>query len=416
MEVLNTSTTTPNITDRFTRISQSLATTSHIHTIDEHVSDLEPFEQSLGILLTLSVTILIENGCIILAFLKDKELRKRSANILVFSQATADYFTGLIFIPTYLIEKSLKTKHVTPFFICYMLFISLLNLFALALDRFLALRKPFLHHRMMSSTRTIKVLVTIWVIPLFLSLLPLCWWFESDQVKRKAFNIYLSVGWSLMLLLVLTMTVMYVFVTKAARRTIRQRKLSLQAKSKTAKLAKKELRVAHLFGWLLFFFVIAYFPILYINLCDIIGKKNLVPRSLETVSFYFLILNSVVNPLLCISLKKDYQIVIMSEVFRKRRVRRRLSSRTTVDYDDEERSHFVNNRMSVVDHGQSIQLPVILGYKCADKDNDSIGRNSNKSPIMMECGFNDGYAKAESRTSLSSPLVLSPSPIANGYE
>ena len=45
-----------------------------------------------------------------------------------------------------------------------------------------------------------------------------------------------------------------------------------------AMLAQKELRVVHLFGLLLFFFLMAYLPILYINFCIIIGAYAWVPE------------------------------------------------------------------------------------------------------------------------------------------
>lgn len=287
----------------------------------------EPFDQKVGILTCLAVVILLENGCIAGAFIGDKRLRKRSANLLVFSQACADLFTALIFIPTYLTEMHLNNVMVTPFLICYMLFISLANLFALAADRYLALRKPLLHHRVMGTSNTGKILLTIWGVPLALSLIPLFWWFEDiPENAKKAGQVYLSVMWSIMLLLVIGMIVLYIFIASRARKSIKQRKQSLRRMSDKPHFGRRELRVTNLFGLLLFFFIIAYFPILYMNLCDMLNRTDLIPGAFETVSFYCHILNSVVNPVLCIVLKKDYQEAMKVVILRKRRKPRYTST------------------------------------------------------------------------------------------
>ena len=66
----------------------------------------------------------------------------------------------------------------------------------------------------------------------------------------------------------------------------------------------------HLFGWLLFFFIAAYLPILYINFCWIIGTPEFAPSVVEVISLYLLIINSIINPVICIMMKKDYLITI----------------------------------------------------------------------------------------------------------
>ena len=71
-------------------------------------------------------------------------------------------------------------------------------------------------------------------------------------------------------------------------------------------LTRKELRVVHLFGLLLFLFVATYLPIIYMNFCDIIKKVELIPRSLEEISFFIILLGSVLNPIMSMYLKRDF--------------------------------------------------------------------------------------------------------------
>lgn len=271
------------------------------------------FTRDAAILIVIGSFITWVNLLIILAFALSKRLRRRSANIMIFSQACSDLFTGVIFVPAHLIETHQHTNNTRSFLVCYMLFLSLFNLLALSTDRYLALSKPFLHHRILDVNRTVKLIIFIWIAPLILTLVPLAWWFNEKafQVQR----IYLSIVWLFMLVLVIAMTVLYSFVTYKARRTIKRKRHSTMghgAETKMATLARKELRVIHLFGLLLFFFTATYLPILYMNLCDLIGYPELIPKAVEIAGFYFLFLNSIVNPVLCIYLKRDYFQVINS--------------------------------------------------------------------------------------------------------
>jgi len=270
------------------------------------------FTRDAVILVVIGLFITWVNALIILAFALSKRLRRRSANVLIFSQALSDLFTGVIFVPAHLIETYYHTNNTRSFLVCYMLFLSLFNLLALSTDRYLALSRPFLHHRMLNVSRTVKGIFFIWITPLILTIIPLAWWFDPQKAAH-AHNIYLGIVWLFMLALVIAMTVLYTFVTFKARRTIKRKRHSTighNAHAKMATLARKELRVIHLFGLLLFFFTATYLPILYMNLCDLIGYPEFIPPALEIAGFYFLFLNSIVNPVLCIYLKRDYFQVI----------------------------------------------------------------------------------------------------------
>lgn len=266
------------------------------------------YKRDLIVLTLMSLIVISVNLLIIIAFFVDHKLRNRSANVLIFSQAGSDLFTGLVFVPLYLVEAYYQTYVSTGFFICYILFLSLFNLLALSTDRYLALSRPFLHYKIIDLPRTIKVIVFIWIIPLFLTLIPLTWRYKSTEFHQEAMRIYLGFVWLFMLALVIVMTILYSFVTFKARRTIRRKRESIGGKSseKMATLVQKELRVIHLFGLLLFFFAATYLPLLYMNLCDLIGRSDMVPVILEEIQLYLLLLNSIVNPILCIYLKKDY--------------------------------------------------------------------------------------------------------------
>lgn len=256
-----------------------------------------------------SLAIIAVNLLILIAFSTSSKLRRRSANVLIFSQASSDLFTGLVFVPAHLLERYYRVSYTAGYFTCYMLFLSLFNLLALSTDRYLALSRPFLHYRIMDVSRAIKVIFVIWSIPFVLTIIPLTWERENDEKYRKKANaIYLSIAWLLMLILVVAMTILYIFVTIKARKTIRTKRVSTgrRQSTKVADLAKKELRVIHLFGSLLSLFVATYLPILYMNMCDLLDRIDWIPPILEQLALYFLLFNSIANPVVCICLKKDY--------------------------------------------------------------------------------------------------------------
>eukprot|EP00112_Aurelia_sp_Birch-Aquarium-sp1_P016742 Seg382.2 transcript_id=Seg382.2/GoldUCD/mRNA.D3Y31 product="Adenosine receptor A2a" protein_id=Seg382.2/GoldUCD/D3Y31 len=262
----------------------------------------------------LGVLVVLENSLVCLAFAFNRKLRKRQANILVCSQAGADLINGLIFIPVNVAENALGKQMHSGYVIMYVLFVSLFNLFCLALDRYLALIKPLMHHLLMDVSRTKKILIIIWLVPLAVTLIPLSWASASGPTAITAHRIYIAIFWSLMLLLCVVMVLMYIRIYRTAAKTIRlrQQRMTMNCKDKENRVTttRKELRVAHLFGLLLFFFILAYLPILYMNFMDLVRLYRLIPPILEDLSLYSLIANSIVNPILCLLLKKDYQLII----------------------------------------------------------------------------------------------------------
>lgn len=252
----------------------------------------------------------------------------------------------------------LCTHNPIGFFICYMIFLSLFNLLALCMDRYLALYQPFLHHRLTCINRVLKQILAIWLVPCLITVLPLFWKY-TGPARMVADHAFLVIIWVMMCLLVITMTVVYFLVTMKAKQLIRNKKLSIMPSAasatsasvlsnnnnidnnddnnkentnttatttdivnnnkrrkeatktdtrfETEALTRKELRVVHLFGLLLLLFVTTYLPLIYMNLCDAIGKPSLIPKDMEEVSLVTLMLGSLLNPIISMCLKRDFQ-------------------------------------------------------------------------------------------------------------
>lgn len=296
-----------------------------IKMIDNTTFSNSTFNSSLDIILptlthTATVTVMILfgsaivfiNGLILSAFIADKKLQQRTANRIICSQTCTDLYTGMIFIPDYIIEVFyLKSSILIGYVIAYMMYLSLFNLMALSTDRFLAISYPIFHRRVIDIQRISRIITVIWITPLCLTLIPLFWHFSkgNEYLKKSHQRNYTLFGVTLMLVLVIIMAVLYIFITLKARKTIRNRRESLKAKSRKADLQRKELRVVHLFGLLLVFFIAAYMPVIYINACMAIlnatNRRTCAPWT-SNVTIYLFMINSITNPVSCMLLKKDY--------------------------------------------------------------------------------------------------------------
>ena len=271
-------------------------------------------------LIIIGVIVVIENAMVCLAFATTPKLRKRQSNILVFSQAVIDLLVGCVFIPWIETEYYTKQELHSEYMIFYILIVSLGNLLCLAGDRYLALIKPLKHHLLMNVSRTKRILIALWLTPLFVTMIPSSWQKASKETKKLASTIFRGTTCTVILLMCALMISMYIRVYFTAARSIRlrQKRMSQHSQAENRiQTTKKELRVAHLFGLLLLFFILAYTPLLYGNVISLLKDNGVIqdsikyaPNFLGDIIINSLAINSVVNPILCLLLKKDYQLIV----------------------------------------------------------------------------------------------------------
>ena len=264
-------------------------------------------------LLIIAAIVVIENSIVCLAFAVNGKLRERQSNMLKCSQAASDFLVGIALVPWYVVQAfTVKNLHVGSM-IFYILFVSLGNLFSLAMDRYLALVKPLKHRHLMNADKTKKILLVVWLAPLFLTMIPISWYSASFQTQIPAMKIYLSIFWVFIFIMCTVMIAMYIKAYRTAARSIHLGKMRADVHNSAdnqIKTAKKELRVAHLFGLLLTFFILGYTPLLYVNFADIIGYVDPITPIMYQVSLHSYVINSAINPIICVSLKRDYQQTI----------------------------------------------------------------------------------------------------------
>ncbi|EDO34360.1 predicted protein, partial [Nematostella vectensis] len=113
------------------------------------------------------------NGLVMYIIASRKRLRqRRSPNWYILSLAVADFCVGVyngpsLFLYVWLpVTYSPETWAILEFFMNVFLIASVANLFALTLDRYLAIVHPFTHHNLVNSNGCLAMIVIAWMVAL----------------------------------------------------------------------------------------------------------------------------------------------------------------------------------------------------------------------------------------------------------
>lgn len=122
-------------------------------------------------LVLIAVMNILGNTSICFIVLKDRQLRASARNYAVASLALSDLLSVQIMtfqILTYFNvgKNPIMCTLMGRIFGC-LLYISILHLFTLSLDRYIAIFYPLRYRFMVTPTRTAVILLTIWIIPVF---------------------------------------------------------------------------------------------------------------------------------------------------------------------------------------------------------------------------------------------------------
>jgi len=255
----------------------------------------------LGIL---GVLITLENLLVCFLVYRFRKLRTFT-NGFVVSLALSDVLFGAVLIP---VNISDQNNPANGYLISFILFANVTNLFAVTLDRYLAVMNSLRYSYTMTKNFA-KIISTAWILPIPLTVLPLAW-----NTGSTAETIYL-------LFIVIGVLVPYIFILfayiKIFREVARQVKnLAKLAKyenhlqaTKEGKRVTSEARVARVFAIIAGIFVISWMPVFYMTAADALrlDRSEFIPLVLPIVSWYTMTAGSLANAAVYAFFKGDFR-------------------------------------------------------------------------------------------------------------
>lgn len=268
------------------------------------LTDKEMSESSIVnvVITVLSVFVVLANVTICLLVVANKSLRTFTNGFLV-SLAISDILLGGVLFPVIL---TIPESTASGYIISVILLSGVASHCCITYDRFIAVCHPFSYSFLIQKYFA-KMLLIAWLLTIVMSLLPLCW--NTDQTLR-IHQVYIFVEIVIFILFpYLLIFIAYCLVFKKLRehfKLLRETNISTTRREQTGRLSS-EAKVAKVCLILIATFALCWFPIIYMTSAIAVGRPEIVPVILPTVSKFTLAVSSLVNPLLYSFKKEDFR-------------------------------------------------------------------------------------------------------------
>ena len=273
-----------------------------------------------------SLMTVLGNTVVLLAIWKTPELHTIT-NYFIGSLAAADVLVGVVTPPTVLLPYRGLPKN---FYGCVFLNtlvvlitnISILNLLAIALERFLAISYPFWYTRSMTKTRAMAVIVITWTIAALIGLVPLMGWNHGQKeftecsfvavicIEYMVYLVFFVVNFlPLVLMLVIYLHIFHI-VRKQQRRTTGQ----VMINGRSTKQQRRQVRGAIGLAYVIILFAVCWIPLHIMNCVILFAPEKMASDSAMLTAIVMSHTNSAVNPYLyalCNSRFKRAMILIL---------------------------------------------------------------------------------------------------------
>ncbi|KAJ7391578.1 hypothetical protein OS493_017274 [Desmophyllum pertusum] len=257
----------------------------------------------------LSVLVVLANVTICLLVITNKSLRTYTNGFLV-SLAISDILLGGVLFPVIL---TIPDSPASGYLISVILLSGVANHCCITFDRFIAVCYPFSYSYLIEKY-FMKMLLTAWVVAVAFSLLPLCWDTDQTLTIHEVYIFVEIVGF--IFLPYLLIIIAYCLIFKKLRehfKLLKETAVSITRREQARRLSS-EAKVAKVCLILIATFALCWLPIIYMTSAMAVGRPEIVPLVLLTVSKFTLAMSSLINPLLYSFKKEDFRSA-MKKVF-----------------------------------------------------------------------------------------------------
>ncbi|CAG5125124.1 unnamed protein product [Candidula unifasciata] len=253
-------------------------------------------------------------NCLVLAVIIKTPQLHTVTNVFVGNLAIADIAVGVLVAPCAALSfLGLPHNFYACVFInCLILMftnVSILMLMSVAIERFIAIKEPFVYQRILTVRRAFYVNFFVWILGAALGLMPMYGWHRGYQtVTYCRFTEMISYEYmvyfqffGLVLLPLLIMLCIYIYILLIVRKHTRQTNAlhSQFRQSKDAKDFNKDVKAAKVFALVILLFGVFWIPVNLFNCVSLFcGLRCIFPYEALLVAIVMSHANSSINPFL----------------------------------------------------------------------------------------------------------------------
>lgn len=259
---------------------------------------------ALGILSTFAMMV---NSFVCFLVYKNKAMRNYT-NAFVVSLAVSDILMSFVMFCQYLI--GFKNRIIINIAYAVVMFSGVANLCAVTYDRYIAVTQPLRYMNIMHR-HCRKLLVSVWVISIVISVLPVTW--HDIDKKRDGHTIYVMLVQILFIIAPFTFIILcHCCIFHHAKKCSGKchRLSNINQRRPTLLRSTTEIKVARVFALVAFMFLLSWFPVIYYTSAAIFNRGKLVPRVLLEISPITLALGCIINPIIYSLIKPDFRKTI----------------------------------------------------------------------------------------------------------